>query len=138
MSRDATEKDLPTSDEEWRERLTDEEYRILREAGTEPAFSGDYLDLKEDGIFRCAGCGLALFTTEEKFESGSGWPSFWDALDNDRIATRPDHSHGMERIEILCARCDGHLGHVFDDGPNPTGKRYCVNSVSIEFDPESQ
>ncbi len=128
------DEDLPSSDEEWRERLTDEEYRILREGGTEPAFSGELLEVKDDGIFRCAGCETPLFSSETKYTSGSGWPSFWEAIDDERIETRPDHSHGMERIEILCATCGGHLGHVFDDGPEPTGKRYCVNSLSLSFD----
>lgn len=126
--------DVPDTEEEWRERLSEEEYQILREGGTEPAFSGELLDIKESGTFRCRGCGTPLFDADAKFESGSGWPSFWDALGEDRIETRPDHSHGMNRIEILCATCGGHLGHVFEDGPDPTGKRYCVNSLSLEFD----
>ena len=130
--------DLPSSDEEWRERLSEEEYRILREAGTEPAFSGDLLDVEGKGEFVCAGCGTALFPSETKFNSHSGWPSFWDALDDDRIDTAVDLSHGMERIEITCATCDGHLGHVFEDGPDPTGKRYCVNSAALEFSPEHE
>ena len=132
------EHDLPESDAEWRERLTEAEYRILREGGTEPAFSGEYVDLKDDGVFRCAGCGTELFSSETKFGSGTGWPSFFAAIDDERIETRPDHSHGMNRIEILCARCGGHLGHVFDDGPEPTGKRYCVNSASLDFEPETE
>ncbi len=125
--------DLP--DDEWRERLTDEEYRILREAGTEPPFSGEYVDHDADGRYRCAGCGAELFDSTTKFESGCGWPSFYD-VDDDRIETRRDTSHGMIRTEVLCASCGGHLGHVFDDGPEPTGKRYCINSVSLEFDGE--
>ena len=132
------QRDLPETEEAWRERLDDEEYRILREAGTEPAFSGDYLDLDEEGIFRCAGCDTPLFSTDTKYESGSGWPSFWAALEDDLIETQPDHSHGMKRTEILCATCGGHLGHIFDDGPDPTGKRYCVNSVSLSFDPDAE
>ena len=127
--------DLPETEEEWRERLTDEEYRILREAGTEPKFSGDLIDVKEDGVFRCAGCGTALFESEEKFESGTGWPSFWDVYDEGTIETRLDTSHGMERTEVVCGTCGGHLGHVFDDGPDPTGLRYCINSAALEFDP---
>jgi peptide-methionine (R)-S-oxide reductase len=125
----------PTSDAEWRDRLTDEEYEILRERGTEPKFSGDYLDVHEDGTFRCAGCGAALFDSETKFDSESGWPSFFDA-DEEAIETRTDTRHGMRRVEVLCRNCGGHLGHVFDDGPEPTGKRYCINSVALDFDSE--
>ncbi|ELY75711.1 peptide-methionine (R)-S-oxide reductase MsrB [Natrinema pallidum] len=124
---------VPTSDEEWRERLSDEEYRILREAGTETPFSGEYVDHKADGSYACAGCGAELFDSETKFDSGCGWPSFYDA-DDDRIETRTDTSHGMRRTEVVCANCGGHLGHVFEDGPEPTGKRYCINSVALEFD----
>ncbi|RZH67110.1 peptide-methionine (R)-S-oxide reductase MsrB [Natrinema altunense] len=124
---------VPTSDEEWRERLSDEEYRILREAGTETPFSGEYVDHKVDGSYACAGCGAELFDSETKFDSGCGWPSFYDA-DDDRIETRTDTSHGMRRTEVVCANCGGHLGHVFEDGPEPTGKRYCINSVALEFD----
>ncbi|ELY82330.1 peptide-methionine (R)-S-oxide reductase MsrB [Natrinema gari] len=124
---------VPTSDEEWRERLSDEEYRILREAGTETPFSGEYVDHKADGSYACAGCGAELFDSETKFDSGCGWPSFYDA-DDDRIETRTDTSHGMRRTEVICANCGGHLGHVFEDGPEPTGKRYCINSVALEFD----
>jgi len=136
MTNDAEIDDLPDTEAEWRERLSDEEYEILREQGTEPRGSGEYLSQKADGTYACAGCGADLFESETKYESGSGWPSFWDAVDDDRIETRPDDSLGMTRTEIVCARCGGHLGHVFDDGPDPTGKRYCVNSLSLEFDPE--
>jgi len=123
------------SDAEWRDRLTDEQYRILREAGTEPPFSGEYVDHDADGSYRCVGCGAELFDSTTKFESGCGWPSFYD-VDDDRIETRRDTSHGMIRTEVLCASCGGHLGHVFGDGPKPTGKRYCINSVALEFDGE--
>ncbi len=126
----------PENDEEWREILTDEEYRILREAGTEPRFSGDLLDVKDDGVFRCTGCGAGLFHSGEKFDSGSGWPSFFDVYRDGNIETRVDTSHGMRRTEVVCGSCEGHLGHVFDDGPEPTGKRYCINSAALEFDPE--
>jgi peptide-methionine (R)-S-oxide reductase len=127
--------DLPDSEAEWRDRLTDEEYEILRNRGTEPKFSGEYLDVKDDGTFRCAGCGAELFDSDTKFDSKSGWPSFFDA-NSDAVATETDSRHGMTRVEVLCGTCGGHLGHVFDDGPEPTGKRYCINSVALEFDPE--
>ena len=131
----SNEGDHATSDEEWRDRLSDAEYRILREADTEPPFSGEYVEHTDDGTYVCAGCGAELFDSGTKFESGCGWPSFYDT-DDDRIETRRDTSHGMHRTEVLCASCGGHLGHVFDDGPDPTGKRYCINSVALEFDAE--
>jgi len=127
---------LPQTEAEWKEVLTDEEYRILREKGTEPKFSGDLLDVKEDGEFTCAGCGTPLFDSETKFGSGTGWPSFFAPASEANIETEIDRSHGMERIEVTCARCGGHLGHVFDDGPDPTGKRYCINSASLDFEPD--
>ncbi|QIB75770.1 peptide-methionine (R)-S-oxide reductase MsrB [Halogeometricum borinquense] len=127
--------DVPTTDEEWRERLSEEEYHILRERGTEPRFSGDHVDRDEDGAYLCTGCGAELFDAETKFDSGCGWPSFFAAHD-DAIETETDTRHGMRRIEVLCKNCGGHLGHVFDDGPEPTGKRYCINSVALEFDPD--
>lgn len=130
--------ELPENDEEWREILTEEEYQLLREADTEPRFSGDLLDVKEDGVFRCAGCGTELFRSDEKYDSGSGWPSFWDVYDEGNIETQVDTSHGMRRTEVVCANCGGHLGHVFDDGPEPTGKRYCINSGALDFEPDDE
>ena len=121
------------SDVEWETCLTPEEYKILREKGTEMAFTGKYYKHKEDGTYTCAGCDYELFSSETKFDSGTGWPSFYQALDKDRIIEKEDKTLGMTRLEILCARCDSHLGHVFTDGPNPTGLRYCVNSVSLDF-----
>jgi peptide-methionine (R)-S-oxide reductase len=127
--------ELPETDEEWREVLTDEEYKILREQGTEPKFSGDYLGKDDDGIYRCAGCGAELFDSETKYDTNSGWPSFYDAREG-AVELREDRSHGMVRTEVVCAECGGHLGHVFDDGPDPTGKRFCMNSVALDFDEE--
>ncbi|MFB6194748.1 MAG: peptide-methionine (R)-S-oxide reductase MsrB [Haloplanus sp.] len=123
------------SEEEWRDRLTEREYHVLRERGTEPKFSGDYLGKSDDGTYVCAGCGAALFDADTKFDSGSGWPSFYDAI-ADAVTFETDTRHGMTRTEVSCARCGGHLGHVFEDGPDPTGERYCINSVALEFDPE--
>lgn len=120
------------SESEWRKKLTPEQYHVLREAGTEPAFSGRYNHNKADGIYKCAGCGNDLFDSADKYDSGSGWPSFSQAIDDARVSEHSDTSHGMSRTE---ARCDGHLGHVFPDGPPPTGLRYCMNSVSLDFKP---
>lgn len=121
-------------DEAWRDALTPEQFHICREKGTEPPFSGKYLDNKEPGIYRCACCGAELFDAETKFDSGTGWPSFREALDPAKVRLTEDHSHGMTRVEVSCANCGAHLGHVFPDGPPPTGQRYCINSVSLSFE----
>jgi peptide-methionine (R)-S-oxide reductase len=125
---------LNLSDAEWRERLTPEQYHVLREHGTERAFAGSLNVHKGNGVYVCAGCGAPLFDSGTKYDSGSGWPSFWAALGDDVVTIVRDTSHGMIRDEVRCARCDGHLGHIFPDGPNPTGLRFCMNSVSLAFE----
>jgi len=123
------------NEEQWRVKLDPAQFAVLREGATEPAFTGKYWNEKRPGVYACAGCGTELFSSDTKYESGSGWPSFYTPLAEDRIVEKQDSSHGMVRTEIVCATCGGHLGHVFPDGPQPTGLRYCVNSASLELDP---
>lgn len=128
--------EIKKTDEEWRGVLTPQQFDVLRKKGTERPFTGEYWDHKETGVYRCAGCGEELFDSNTKYDSHCGWPSFFDSLDKSKVLEVPDNSHGMRRIEVVCAKCGGHLGHIFPDGPRPTGVRYCINSVSLKFEPK--
>lgn len=126
------------SEKDWKEILTPEQYQVLREKGTERPYTGKYWDNKEEGTYKCAACGEILFESDTKFDSGCGWPSFYAPESQSKVATQDDYSHGMNRTEVLCSKCGGHLGHVFDDGPNPTGLRYCINSASLNFEKKEE
>jgi peptide-methionine (R)-S-oxide reductase len=128
---------MKKSEAEWREQLTPEQYRVARQKGTEPAFTGEYVDCRTDGVYRCSCCDHPLFSSDTKFDSRTGWPSFSAPQAPDAVRSEPDDSLGMRRTEVLCAECDAHLGHVFDDGPTPSGMRYCINSVALRLEPES-
>ena len=126
---------IKKSNQEWQQELTPDQYHVLREKGTERAFTGKYTENKANGVYACAACGQELFSSDAKFDSGSGWPSFYAPVDEDSVEEERDNTHGMVRTEVLCSRCESHLGHVFDDGPQPTGQRYCMNSISLDFKP---
>jgi peptide-methionine (R)-S-oxide reductase len=135
MEGGAMEETVTKTEEQWKEELSPEQYEVLRRKGTEAPFTGKYVHNHDDGTYRCAACGAELFSSDTKFDSGTGWPSFTEPMVAEKVELREDNSHGMHRIEVVCRRCGGHLGHIFDDGPGPTGKRYCINSCSLDFEP---
>jgi peptide-methionine (R)-S-oxide reductase len=134
QTKTGTAEKMVLSEQEWRKKLTPEQYHVLREKGTERPFTGALVNNHDDGFYHCAACGAKLFKSDTKFESGSGWPSFFDPITKDAVELHEDNAHGMRRVEVTCAKCGGHLGHVFPDGPGPTGQRYCINSASLEFE----